>query len=347
MINKISIAVAAKTRNLFLQRIKDYLSRTSVIPMIADKPGGSYSMNFLAEEDPENPVFVGEWSQAVNNAYHDARGPGMALKYKVNPNLWCSDLLPQLSSLVIAKYDAGVGEQWRTRYGMIPITKRHVLCCKHAHSWASGTWPVNTNITTPTRLRWRGTDGETVERVLIHQAEHGITDLTVGILDEDLPETVYIPRIQPQSHLFTQSDSFAFSQEWSLASKQEQLNYWGSFDPSPNYTHNHRSMVWCSTLDGDGTSLSPFGYRVWGGDSGTPYFRVYQGELLLSGIVSGDYVSMPQVDGFPLDDDGFPLTFVNKVNSLIIAAEVNAIAMGRISAHTGYTVTVAPDPLYT
>ena len=73
-----------------------------------------------------------------------------------------------------------------------------------------------------------------------------------------------------------------------------------------------------------------FTYGVWNGDSGTPQFKVLDGEVIVSGIISGD-----SSDTYPKGGT----TWAQRLNGMIAAADANAISLGRMTNPTGYTVT--------
>jgi len=333
--------------------------------LIKDSSGGAYSMNLLVDE----PSFVGNWSQSTTNSFHNLRNPGSNTKYQINPNLWCIDYIDQLTGLVISKDDMGTswgsvsGSQWRTRYGWFPITKRHVIGTGHAFTHAAGTWGLNLNQKIPTRLRWRDVNGETVDRIQLHQATAGngsneansfgtdYKDISVAVLDQDLPDSIFIPKIVPNSPnyrwqvlkyslgetiiKYPEIYSFAFSQEWSLDANNEQHNYWGDWTPTL-YPKTHRAMLYLP----DYKSYDKMSYRVWGGDSGTPILTVVDGEVMFHGIVSG-FSPYYWPDNYPNAWQHGLHPWEWYVNKLIEIADDNAIAMGRMSERTGYTVTVA------
>lgn len=347
----ISAAIAAIASRANLK------SRRWATDLTNDIVGGSYSMNFLADD----PALVGAWSSATMNAYHNARNPGSPTKYTINPNLWCKDIIDQLSCLVIAKDDcgtssSGAGKAWRTRYGFIPITKRHVIGCGHAFTHAQGTWSASSNKTNspPTRIRWRGMDGETVDRIQLHQASNNSSfknaanafglypgDLSVAVLDQDLPDSVYIPKFitgVSDKTYFNRSggypsgpDIIIASQEWDPAAAAEQNAqpaYTNFSQAIYGYPKQHRMMIYKSSPFG---AVSPkIKYAVWGGDSGTPMFSMYRGELVIAGILSGETAcSYPK---------GTLTSIRDVINSLIDIADANAIAAGRMSQPTGYTI---------
>lgn len=318
-------------------------------PYINNIDGGPKYMNLLADD----PALSGQWTLSAYNNYHNIRNPGSAIKYEINPNFWLMDYIDQLSCLVISKDDMGTsfgaisGTQWRTRYGWIPITKRHVIGCAHALTWASGTWPVNPSQQIPTRIRWRGTDGETVDRIQLHQAlgtnpNYGLSDsrdVSVAVLDSDLPDSVYIPKMVPNNKRYRRQfiqitpsisqfwtpviDKIAFSQEWAENVPERPAN-------------SHRAMVY---LLNRSPHINNMQYSVYQGDSGTPILTIINGEVMYYGFM-GDLTSSNAFSPIP------PSTLMTEeafINRLIQQADDNAIAMGRMSQRTGYTVTVAPD----
>jgi hypothetical protein len=315
-------------------------------PYMFGVEGGSKYMNLLADD----AALSGQWTLATYNNYHNIRNPGSAIKYEINPNFWLMDYIDQLSCLVISKDDMGTGfatlsgTQWRTRYGWIPITKRHVIGCAHALTWASGTWPVNTSQQIPTRIRWRGTDGETIDRIQLHQAvgsdpSYGLPlqDISVAVLDSDLPDTVYVPKIVPANKRYRSSytqinqtqtqlwvpktDIIAFSQEWAE-------------NVPENPDESHRAMVHLIYRYGENT-FNNMRYSVYQGDSGTPILTIINGEVMFHGVFSGRSAYMQQNN---------EMSWETYLNRMIEQADDNAIAMGRMAQRTGYTVTVAPNP---
>ena len=370
-----------------------------------------------------------------SNAYHNARDPG-ELTYTLNPDLWCAELLPQLTCCSIHKdecQDGGAaGTRWHHRYGRIAITKRHLLSCFHAHSAASGTWNGVVNTQAPNRIRFIGNDGLTVDRIQIHQSSNLGYDLNVAVLDEDLPESVYIPKVAPSNRQWEMGgyEWMSLSQEFTPEAGPDARNwnryalyfkraessiyttrgiyYWarepgtdgagiaishvisgtgssisiavidksitithgseatinqviaavtanpsasalvsaelyniqntgGDFPVAPassgvtgglavphsDYNILNRAMFHCGGVDG-------LQYAVWAGDSGTPYMSLVNGEIIVTGIISG---SMSH--GFPVNGKTWPQV----LNDLIASADANAISLGRMSEPTGYTVT--------
>lgn len=195
--------------------------------MARGKTGGAFGMQlFDLVAEPYSNL-----TQSAINAFHNARDPG-ELPYLINPNLWCLEILDQLSCYVIHTDTGGTGFanapglSWRARYGAMAITKRHVVSTGHAFEHAAGTWSAFPGQTVPTRRRFRGMNGETVDRVQIHQEGRSdlvpgaFADLCVGVLDADLPDSIYIPRVAPSNRLneLAGYQRITLSQEWQPAS---------------------------------------------------------------------------------------------------------------------------------
>lgn len=333
----------------------NYKSQRWVNELSNDIVGGSYSMNFLADD----PTLTGAWSSATINAYHNARNPGSSTKYIINPNLWCKDIIDKLSCIVIAKDDCGTswsaaGKAWRTRYGFIPITKRHVIACGHAFTHAQGTWSPSSNKTNspPTRIRWRGTDGETVDRIQLHQATNHVSvkntanafglypgDLSVAVLDQDLPDTVYIPKfitkfvgIDYNLKGVGGPDIIVPSQEWdpTVATEQNKYTPYPTFSQEVyGYPKQHRMMIH-KYSPGYVPVTSRLKYNLWGGDSGTAMLSMYRQELVITGILSGEWAKTYPKGSFT--------TIRDVINILIGLADSYAVSAGRMSLPTGYTI---------
>lgn len=218
------------------RRNRRAVARRWASDMCRGKPGGALGMNLFSSEGLYDNTI-----EAEINAYHNARDPG-GLPYALNPHLWCAELLPKLTCLAIHKDDCGTGEgaagaAWRARYGGVAITKRHILGCAHGFSHAMGTWTYLAtpeklaSNSPPTRIRFLDNAGVTVDRILLHHAradEHNgnsnaanaygsdPADLHVGVLNADLPDSVYIPKVAPSNRLFELADyeCVSLSQEW-------------------------------------------------------------------------------------------------------------------------------------
>lgn len=324
--------------------------RFETVPLAAfayGRTGGAAEMNLWAPTG----LYDNE-SKSSTDDYHNARDPGTNVNYTFNPDLWCKKLLPQLTCVVVAKDDCGTnflpaGECWRARYGGVAITKRHVLYCAHAYTHAQGTWAINGNTTNspPTRLRFIDKNGNTVDRIQLHQASAGDAfsnaandsgahpaDLCVAVLDQDLPDTVFIPKIIPSlSSLAVDGafDEIGVSQEWQPGAYQSPT----SPEESEYYPRHNRQMIYLHRMKTGHGPFPPFEYNQWGGDSGTPSFTLAKGNLVLS-IINGAENLAGTRHGWTAED---------RLNTLIGLADQYAINLGRMSVPTGYTVTIAAD----
>ena len=217
---------------------RKYPKRRWASRMAVGKTQGGEGMELLARAGQPDLNNI-----AARNAYHNARGPGTA-GYTVNPDLWCAEIRELLSCLVVTKdrvFGGGpAGSVWGQRTGGIAITKRHIMYAGHAGDLAAGTWSLAPNAQTPVRLRFIDVNGDTVDRVQIHQAnanntgtlhvgtgfgpnlhignDFGATnrDLTIAVLDEDLPDTVLIPWLPPcnRRNEFADYETMVLNQEW-------------------------------------------------------------------------------------------------------------------------------------
>lgn len=261
--------------------------------------------------------------------------------YTRNVNLWCADLVPQLTACVVAK--AGGFDGWTDQFGGIAITKRHVLYTGHAHPYAAGTWGPWLGAG-PTTIRFLKTNGDIVERTQIHQAVTsnsdaynpsrcigllGALDACVGVLDADLPEGIHVMPLAPtipddMRYLSDPSStavpvSFAFSQGWWSTTS------YTTPDPISDYPLHHSQMMYVN-----GPSVAPFNlfdYAIWPGDSGTPSLKVADDLVCVNAVVSGTDAQVVGMAAF--------------YNCMIAAANANAVALGRMSpGEADYQVTV-------
>lgn len=305
--------------------IKD--NRRLVESMIERHAGGADGMNLLDVSGYSNETDSAIW------AYHNARDPG-ELPYVVNPDLWCAELLPEMTCLVIHKDDCGTGwaaagQAWRARFGGVAITPRHVLYCKHAFTHAQGTWGLNGNTsnTPPTRLRFLDEDGLTVDRIQLHQAPHATLDLCVAVMDEYLPDSIRPAPIMPRLDVaeWAAMYSIALCQEWGPGAAANQSP---TYTPNSDYPVHHRQMLYLASVPWgplgapDGDRRLEFLYAVWPGDSGTPILMPAGGRCALCGLVGATSL-------WDLPDA------VGTLNGLIAAADAAAISLGRLDEPTG------------
>lgn len=341
--NPMSLIIATNA-----SRNRQSLKKRWAYEMARGKTGGAFGMNLFDVTGYSNTT------EAEINAWHNARDPGET-PYAYNPNLWCADLLPQLTCCAIHKDDCGtgegaVGEAWRARYGGVAITPQHVLYCAHAYTHAAGTWSINPSITAPTRIRFIDGEGNTIDRVQLHQAsaydsnaatENGANadDLCVAVLDSPLPSTIFIPKVCHDGTWMAEYDMIALSQEFqpqSGATKTDTTCPWGNYpDKNRQMVHVTRALGQINRYQFPGQpapQMPDYTYAVWGGDSGTPAFIMLNDELTVVGLIGATGSASYPMGTF---------TFADRLNALIALADAYAVSMGRLTEPTGYTVTEA------
>lgn len=296
-----------------------------ILARTTNQPGGSASMNMFT----------------VKN--HNTR------TYVRNPNLWCGerdalpDLTEQFTGCVV--YKTGSYES----YGGVLITPRHVLYCQHAHPQAKGTWPPNLNAQCD--LTFVTSNNIPVSCTQLHQASDPRADLAVAVLDRDMEAlglhvVPILDRLHEKTMWATDLQSpdrggvETFLDFASFATTGLNFPYiavsQGAGRPTPSVPPNpiskyplYNDIMLHISPQPYTHPLSSFRYDVWDGDSGTPVFLNIDSTVYLTGILT-----MAPWGFVPAD----PYT----INQLITAADANAIAMGRLSTQTGYTVSSFP-----
>ena len=269
-----------------------------------------------------------------------------AQTYERNVALWAASLVTQLAACAVWKSHA------RESYGGVLITPRHVLYCNHAHPHAEGTWIHPKG---PETVRFVKADGTVINAIQICQSDYNSArpgyidplgyvpnrlDLCVATLDRDMTEhgidPVPIPLVRS-------------SEEWlammaggvpRLAVSQGVGRPTNNIPPQPisDYPQYHAAMVYIRTPGSNSQAADePYDeldYRVWDGDSGTPAFLLHRGQIYLEGIlVSTPWGRVPA-----------PLHWA-RINELLAASDAGAVALGRLTAPTGLTVTPQALPI--
>lgn len=263
--------------------------------------------------------------------------------YTRNASLWAASLVSQLTGCAA----------WKNRavesYGGVLITPRHVLYCNHAHPHAEGTWiyPSPQQI-----VRFVKADGTAVSAVQICQTDYNSAkpgyinpaayspanlDLCVALLDRDLTldgiNVFPIPLVRSVEEYIAMNPTGAPK----MAASQGSGRSTSTVPPTPisDYPQYNKSMIYVRTVGGFQAD-APYGdldYAVWDGDSGTPAFLLHRGVMYLEGIiVTSGWGRVP----VPLH--------VARINQMIAAADAGAVALGRLVAPTGLTVTATELP---
>jgi hypothetical protein len=268
-----------------------------------------------------------------------------------NPNVWCNDLINQLTSQVVYK-DFSLYS-----YGGILITPRHVLYVAHAHPQAKGTWPPNLNQSCD--LRFVKTDNTSISCVQLHQARGNGVDLVVAVIDRDLSLSgihvmpiaslspydakicnyIYMPKL-----IITQGlGRYVDRSNPNLVHNSNNVLTGSDIQAAIGHTgvHHHiNNYAWDENAVGyQATSANPFrffdvicgvpeAYSLWDGDSGTNACICVNNNLYLWNIIGHPGGWGPVVA---------PLSAT--INSMIEQADNNAISMGRLQSPTGLKPT--------
>lgn len=301
---------------------KRFQRDAEIYELLAGKSPGEVGMEVW--DDPN------DWHLTYTNmqAFHNARNPGTGLTYDINPNLWCLDVMDQLSGRQIAVKFSG---EWQTLYGGVAVTRRHVIYCRHA-----GTPHVGHPV------RFRNPDGTATDRTNIMGATYAATDMAIGLLNADLPLATNIirivPNVGPQGY---DIGVIHFSRSWNEGLEYPTPTYpplYGQPWPYnyPRYNQMMATFYAGSVRASAGVITGPgFSYGYWNGDSGTPKFILIDGELLFYGMVSGTSFYKDLAGQSPED----------YLNQAITDVDAAAVTAGLLDSPTGYTVNIANDKL--
>ena len=230
----------------------------------------------------------------------------VAKKYTRNPQLWCADLVPQLTGCAVWKPPLEyVGE----RYGGVMITSRHILFCKHAHpAWDGGWMKVQPQI-----IRFVKADNKVVDMTLIANADSPDLDLCVGLLHDEVPEGIHVTPLMP--------DLSAAQKRELIVTRVPDLSI-SQASTRPN-GERQEAVVYVG-CDNSEALRAPWKYDVYQGDSGTPRF-----------LLTSKGLALYQLTGAASISGKLPA-----IKSLIEACDASAIARGVLKKPTGKLPTV-------
>ncbi|WP_265595007.1 hypothetical protein [Haloferula sp. BvORR071] len=225
-----------------------------------------------------------------------------AKKYTRNPNLWCADLVPQLTGCAVWKPPLEyVGE----RYGGVMITPRHILFCQHAHpAWDGGWMKVQ-----PQVIRFVTADSKVVDMEMIANAEVQAYDLSVGLLNEAVPAGIHVMPLMPT---MTEAQKTRLRE---LKVPDLSISQAGMRPPA-NLKHEAVAYPGPIGIPLEG-ARKPWDYDIYQGDSGTPRFFVTPAGLALYQLTGAGAVEN------------------SVVKKLIEACDASAIQRGVLKKATG------------
>lgn len=226
-----------------------------------------------------------------------------AKRYVRNPQLWCADLVPQLTGCAAWKPPVEyVGE----RYGGVMITSRHILFCKHAHpAWDGGWMKVQPQI-----IRFVTADNRVVDMKLIANVDSPKADLCVGLLDDEVPEGIRVAALMPEMT--------AEQRRELMALKVPDLSV-SQAGKRPSGVSNEAMAYAGDASLGTSPSRKAWNHEVYEGDSGTPRF----------------YVTPKGLGLYQLTGAGEVSGNIAHIKELIAACDANAMERGVLKKPTG------------
>ncbi len=270
-----------------------------------------------------------------------------------NPSCWAASLSSEFTGVPVRHLNGGFSG------GGVAITRRHIYTTHHY-----------TGRSSQTSFTFIQPDGTQVTRQVIGQSySNSLTalydtnsikeDIHVYVLDNDLPESIAIYPIPEQSDntgiswalpgLGSNQQFYAAPLVWLTPQRRAMISYvhddnsigWYAFGSTGSIAGEQItsiSYVLAGTADWSEISQplinSNYQQNIVGGDSGSPLFIPTPSGLVLAGIMSG------VVDG-GFAGGGVAVSALNqaRLNACIRSADQNA------GISTGYTVTVAPNPI--
>ena len=231
--------------------------------------------------------------------------------YVRNSNLWCQSLVQKLTC----------ASPWNSRGGTVQagtlVSPRHPIFCNHFPN------PLRAGDT----LRFVGVDGTAINRTLlaVKPLQHTgfqYPDITVGVLDADLPETITPCVVMPQNHrdfIPTIANNPAAERVGPVGIPGICLDQQEKALVSDLYSINAGVRFWWPT---DVKRLEFYEDKI-SGDSGNPAFMIVNGVLVLLTVWTGGGGG----SGTNIGD------YLAAINQLIL--DVDALA----SISTGYTLS--------
>jgi hypothetical protein len=192
--------------------------------------------------------------------------------YARNPKCWISDIFPKLTG--ISPYNTWDGQ----RGAGCPLTPRHIITAQHFR-------PPDGTI-----IRFVGMNGEVVQRTMLYgQSAPGYgsgglnwPDFAIYVLDSDLPEWV-MPFKIPAENLdyFLPIESLSQSTVFVFGTDQQKrallFELWERPEPAKFFNFKFPANL----------QKRAFWRNPVVGDSGSPYFIIFDGEPILLGVLTG------------------------------------------------------------
>lgn len=206
------------------------------------------------------------------------------------------------------------GASWNQRAGTL-ITKKHIILAKHYMI------PI---IGGGTPLIFVDNNNNVVRRNLISYANDNLTDISIGLLDNEIPSNISIAKVLPTNYQNYIDSSQNFL---SAALDQEEKALVKVWTGLLSYTTNEGSYKYINIVSPGENYLPPtlHQYSIWnettiGGDSGNPIFIIIDNELVLLGcwhtpwsgpFITNRYNQVNNLINSLSPNEGYSLTPIN------------------------------------
>lgn len=232
--------------------------------------------------------------------YSDYSASLVTKNFQRNPNCWAASLVNQMTCVI-----AWNSNHTRHKSGTL-ITKRHMVNATHYN------YPVGTNVI------FVGPNNEVVYRTVVGRRQSQSYDITVYLLDEDLPEFILPCKILPADF----GNRFPTGWQNVAAIGNDQFQELSVADLA---IVHHLALDESRFLYPIPAIKQPYHKSRVAGGSGTPMFLLIGGSLVLCSVLYS--ASGTQFAGT------FPTNFIAYINDFILELDQEA------SISTGYTLT--------
>jgi hypothetical protein len=211
-----------------------------------------------------------------------------------NTQVWCNDLVDQLTGLVVYKGNPLLGTGSMYSYGGTLITPRHVLYVAHAFPRTENVTFVTTNNTTVSATPVGSADSNTFKNDLPIASLSSVPYYTdIGIVTLDRNVSLSGIHVMPMGAI-TLTDRAMISQQYipTLVCSQAPGRVTGATNPNPISASDIQMNINATNFQDMTTawgsiSANPFydwdinggGYKLWDGDSGNSHLLLYNNSL--------------------------------------------------------------------
>lgn len=295
-------------------------------------------MNTL--NDSVTDLLVGKESGAAGMNVFSTKNHTTAT-YIRNSNLWCNELVSQLTGLSAYKRCLPLAHWLIESGGIVMITPRHGIGCRHFHPHASGTWGADLGVAFDALHRFIKVDGTVWGPQQIGQGyylqnnphlKRAFMDLAIVVFSEPAPAGIHIIPIGQMPYRYNidaDEEDGTFTIHATQGTGRDRGMELNPPSPASDYPQYNDSMICIRSTKGIANVPVGYKYTTYTGDSGTPQFVNKNGTLYLYGIsiLGGDDPSYKthNIAGF--------------INELILKADQDAMSRGLLASPTGLLPT--------